>query len=268
MSLIHSIRTKHSRAFLVMGPTSSSWAGITGQGRGWHHPDPVPVGCQHPERHDYTPLNRSSPCCRPTPLVHTLAPHLQSPSVPCFPSVINAFPIRAPGGLTCPPVGSQVHGLPERSAHEGHECIMTPAVPEEGDTVAELLMCLPQGGLFVWQHLPQETVAFQQVLTDLRLGVFLCCGVQSDVRVSLHTGADLSSGGEPGHRQSVDVSVVDDPVLLGFGRRQMAMARTTEGWSASSTSAASYPPSSGMLRQGSFHFPSSIHGSGAFDRLG
>ena len=33
MSLIHSIRTRHSRSFLVMGPTSSSWAGITGQGR-------------------------------------------------------------------------------------------------------------------------------------------------------------------------------------------------------------------------------------------
>ena len=33
MPLIHSIRTKHSRSFLVMGPTSSSWAGITGQGR-------------------------------------------------------------------------------------------------------------------------------------------------------------------------------------------------------------------------------------------
>ena len=122
---------------------------------------------------------------------------------------------------------------------------MTPAVPEEGDAVAELLMCLPRGGLFVWQHLPQETVAFQQVLTDLRLGVFLCCRVQSDARVSLHTGADLSSGGEPGHCQSVDVSVVDDPVLL-VGPETNGDGATTEGWSASSTSAASYPPSSWM----------------------
>ena len=85
MPLIHSIRTRHSRSFLVMGPTSSSWAAVTGQGRAGTTQTRSPSGVNI--QNATTTLSWIGPlrAVAPLPLVPNSCSTLAKPACPVFP---------------------------------------------------------------------------------------------------------------------------------------------------------------------------------------